>query len=277
MHPVVLAGRLRSWRLQRFAGLWTEGLLRVAAVLAAYSLGVLLADSFFALPKDVRLAFFAAGAAWTAYAAYTHLLRPFRLLAAPRILRDVGGRYPHVRPFLHSAWELATAGHAPDTSLELAMEHVARAERLAAGLPKEPVFPIRPSGPALKRSAAVAALWVLVSPWLPQGASGMSRVFSPWRDAALDSAVSVLLGDRRLAWAEPAAIESRWLPGRAEAGGPALSLWLRSDGSGWIRVPWDQEDEGGGVYHVAAVRSVLDYRVGHRDLRTRAYRLTPLP
>jgi len=275
--PVVLAGRLRSWRLQRFASLWAEGLLRVAAVLAAYFLGVLLADALFALPKDARLAFFAAGAAWTAYAAYSHLLRPLRLLAAPRLLRDVGGRYPQTRPFLHSAWELAAAGHAPNTSRELALEHVARAERLAAGLPRESAFPVRPSLPALKRFAAVAALWVLIFPWLPQGASGMSRVLSPWRDSNLDSAVSVLPGDRKLAWAEPASIQARWLPGRAEAGGPPLSLWLRSDGSGWTRVPWDQEDEGGGVYQVAGVRSVLDYRVGHRGLRTRAYRLTPLP
>lgn len=271
-----LKRRLRAWRFQRLRSLGVEGSLRCASVLAGCVLLAAALDRAFSFPQAARWGLFLAGGGALLAGVYVWLLRPLRGLRAPRLLSDVSGRYPELRAYLRSSWELSHSKPAPNTSAELAGEHLERTEALLSRLPRETIFRWSPSRKAALSLGLAAAAWTLCMPWLSDDPATFARVLTPWRDVKLDALVAVHPGDRNVLWAEPVEIRAKWRERRSsrESG---LTLWARSEASGWSRVPWDREDGESGAFRLTGLTSVLEYRVGHSDLRTRVYRLTPLP
>ncbi|MFH1724101.1 MAG: DUF4175 family protein [Elusimicrobiota bacterium] len=265
---------VRVWRLQRLRSLWSEGGVRLAAGFGALLWAALVLDRVLTLRLEVRWTLFVLGAGASAVFLYRYLLRPLRLLRPSRLLRRVAVCYPLLGPYLHSAWELSREGAGPNTSGELVEEHLARTERLLKALPREKAFRWRPSYQAARRLAVVAVAWGLSIPWFTNGQARFGRILAPWRDVRLETLVSVLPGDAKVVWAEPAEIVARWLEPRP---GARLILWARSEGASWERVPWDSRKLLDHSYSIDGLTSVFEYRVGFKDMRTRVYRLTPLP
>jgi len=268
-----LSRLLSRWRLQRLSSLWLEGATLLLPPLAAYVLAAFALDRWLTLPQAARWTLFAGGAAGILAGGAVCFLRPLRLLSSSRLLRDAGARYPQASAYLHSAWELSRSGVPAHVSSDLVREHLARTERIVGALPAESAFPWSPGRRAVRRLVVVAALWAASTPWLHGGAASMGRVLAPWRDVSLDREVAVEPGDRKVLWAQPVEIRVRWRSARPDA---SLTLWARSPDSDFGRVPWDGEGVDGSGFRVAALTSVMEYRVGHKDLRTRVYRLTPL-
>ncbi|MFH2204245.1 MAG: DUF4175 family protein [Elusimicrobiota bacterium] len=266
--------RIRRWRLERWRAQWAEGGLRFVSAAAIMLLAALLADRFAALPQAARWGLFAVGAAAAAAGIYLHFLRPLRLLAPARLLSDVARRCPQLAAYLRSAWELGRSGPSVHTSGELADEHLRRTDTLLARLSRGIMFSARPSRPAAKRTVFAAAAWGIAMPWLYNGQANFQRVLAPWQDARLDAQVEVRPGDRETAWAEPVEISARWRT--AHINGP-LRLFAREPGGRWGEVPWDREEGDSGSLRIDNLTGEFYYRVGYKDLRTRVYRLKPIP
>ncbi|OGR58550.1 MAG: hypothetical protein A2X36_06130 [Elusimicrobia bacterium GWA2_69_24] len=278
MDPIVmpeLRRRLRSWRLQRLSSLALDGVLRWLSAAALALLAAWALDHLLGLRQEVRLGMFLTGCAALAAAFYSFLLRPLRLLAARRVLAAIVERHPGLRPYLGSAWELSRSGARGRVSEELIREHLRRTDALLRGLPQETAFSLRPSGRTVRGCTVVLAAWGLGLPWLLQGVVRFDRIVTPWRDIRLETLAEIEPGSRKTAWGERVRISARWKDARSEP----LVLSVRSDlpGSRWEAVPWDRPDKEGFSYLAEGLVSPLEYRVTFRDLRSRTYRLTPVP
>ncbi|MBI3298786.1 MAG: hypothetical protein HYZ75_11515 [Elusimicrobia bacterium] len=272
MTPFIDA-RLRRWRLQRLRALWAEGAARLALWAGAVVLAAVAADRAAGLPRELRWALFAAGAAGLAAGAAAWLARPLRHLEAGRLLEAACERWPEARGLLRSAWELARSPLQPFTSSELAARHLEAAERAAADLPREPLFTAR-LAPALKRRlAGVACLWAAGLPLLG-GPRALTRVVAPWLERPLEADLVVAPGDARVPWASQTEVSARWAGGGSRA---PLGLELRSEGGRWTAAAWDREEPAGGAWRSESLTAPLDYRLVSRDRRSRAFRLTPVP
>lgn len=268
-----LTRRLRRWRMELLAAIGAEGGLRFASALAAYLLAALLLDRALVLSQPARWALFALGAAAFCAGAYAYLLRPLKGMKAAALLREVSLRYPHLAAYLRSAWELGGLGGPGNTSPDLREEHLRRTDRLLKELPEEKAFPARPSRTASRRLTAVAAAWGLGLPWVGTAPAGFQRVLAPWKDARLEALLEVSPGDGRAPWGEAVEVRARW---RTAAGGSeAPELWLRTERGAWARAAWDAE--GPYSYRIEALTGELEYRISALGVRSRVYRLTPVP
>jgi len=272
--PRELERRLRSWRLQKLRALWAEGVVRFLFLMGALLYAGALLDRAFALSSTLRWAVLCAGGVSLAAGLYLHLLGPLGALRSRSVLRAAGKRYPSVRRFLESAWELAVRGAGPNTSPELVREHLRRTEERLAVLPDECAFPWRPSAGASKRLVFIAAAWGLGLPWLQTGGNRFERILAPWRDVRLETLVDVRPGDGTAVWGERVEISARWRDVRDAAG---LSLFLRPVRGDWASVPWDRDEGDRFSFTVQSLTSPLEYRVAHRDAFTRSFRIDPLP
>ena len=82
-------------------------------------------------------------------------------------------------------------------------------------------------------------------------------------------------GNARALWGSSVKIEARW-KGRGEGTDSRPELELRQESGPWRAAPWDPKS-GGFVYTIASLTSPVEYRARHKDLRSSAYRLTPVP
>lgn len=267
-----LESRLRFWRMQRLRALGVEGAVRFAGVLAGVLLAAVLLDWFLVLPQSVRWGMFAAGSAALSLGVYRFFLQPLALLEPSRVLRSVSERYPELRVYLSSAWELSRGPSAPNTSKDLVDEHISRTDKLLDGVPRETVFSAKPSKRAAKRLTFVAAAWGLGMPWLMGGHANFQRVLAPWRDVVLDAMIRVEPGDKRVSWGESVNIRVVWRSGGKRSAD--LDLYIREKPQEWHRVPWDG---GGAGFLIEKLVNPFNYRIGFKELRSRVYRLTPVP
>ncbi len=269
-----LERRIRGWRFERFRSQWIEGTVRFVVVAAGFLLAALLLDRFWVLPQSARWVLLWCGVGTLLVSVHYYYLLPLRSLRAPKLLRDVAEFFPEMRAYLSSAWELKNFGASRNTSSDLTAEHLRRTEELLARLPGNPVFPSRPSRPSLKRTVFAAAAWGMAMPFLYNGQADFQRVLAPWRDAQLDALVTVEPGDRDVVWAESVDIRAKWRS--PHANGP-LVLYVRPEGGSWERVPWEREEGLRVLLRIEGLTRMYEYRVGYKELRTRAYRLTPIP
>ncbi len=272
-----LSERAHRWRAERRRALLLETAAASAALAAAVFGGVALLDRFVSLPQSVRLAAFAGWAAAQAALTLRRLWTPWRAFGWDAVFAAAAARWPATRPVLSSAWDLRGAPAAPGTSEELRAEHAARADRLAAGLPAEPLFRWEPSRATRRWAAVAAALLAADAVW--GDAASWVRALAPWRDAELERWVAVEPGDARVDWGASVAIVARPRPG-AEAAGVrpgALVLEARGADGAWRALEWTRADDARAERRLDAVSVPLDYRVRWRDLTGRALRLEPVP
>ncbi|MBI5623098.1 MAG: hypothetical protein HY924_04900 [Elusimicrobia bacterium] len=261
---------VRRWRREFLRAALLEAFFRLTLWPCAAAFGLLLLDHAFSLPMAWRLGSLILGiGAWACAAAV--------LVAVPLLRRDQGGilsaaesRFPAIRPYLKSSWDLRERP-SPHTSEELRLAHLAEAERRLAALPEENLFPWKPS--AWVRSGAVAGLAAALCAAPFSDRSAWSRLLAPWNDAPLESFVSVSPGDRVCEWGSSVAVSARWT-GRPKPGGD-LRLWLKGQGLPWRRASWDEAGRGSGLRLIQELVAPLEYRVTWKDLSSRVYRLTP--
>ncbi|PCI36824.1 MAG: hypothetical protein COB53_08290, partial [Elusimicrobia bacterium] len=270
-----LERRLRRWRWQRWRELWSEGGARFAALLAAYVLVVLLGDRFLTLRQDWRWGLFWFGLAASAFGAWRYLIHPLHALGAFSLLRAVGERYPELKEYLLSAWELAlTRQEHSGTSRALAQEHMRRTEKLLKKLTLGSPFPFAPSQEARKRLLSIAACWAISLPAFTTGKPHFQRVLAPWLDARLEERLVMTPGDQSVPWGKEVEITAAW---RTNGLLRPPTLWARAGEEAWGRVEWDRRDGNRFFFTVAALTAEFQYRFEHEGIRTRAYVLTPIP
>ncbi|MEK9144938.1 MAG: hypothetical protein AAB339_04950, partial [Elusimicrobiota bacterium] len=152
-------------------------------------------------------------------------------------------------------------------------EHLRRTEEVLKTLPEDPVFPARPRPGRVRRLGGLAAAWAIGLPWL--GVQPFGRILAPWRDIPLESLLVLDPGNARALWGSSVKIEARW-KGRGAGADSRPELELRQENGPWQAAPWDPEP-GRFVYTIASLTSPVEYRARHKDLRSSAYRLTPVP
>lgn len=271
-----LSRRVAEWRFQGRRAIALEALASSAGgTLAVFGAAALL-DRWASLPRPARLTAFAGWAAWLAWESARRLAGPWRALDDGAILAAGAREWPETRLTLASAWDLRDGPASPGTSEEMRAEHVARADRLAAGLPHSPLFRWRPSRRARRLAAAAAAL-LAANAALGDRAS-WARVLAPWSDASLESLVAVTPGDARPDWSAPAFVRAAPTDEGAAAGVRPASILLetRTAGGTWRALPWSNADAAAAEWRTAALSAPLDYRVRWRDRASRAYRLEPV-
>ena len=268
-----LERRVGVWRSERLRALWLDGSLRFSFLLVSVLLFACVCDRFFSLPQGLRWGVFLCGAAAFAAGALRFILLPWFRLSAPEVLDGAVSRHPALRTLLRSAWELSRFGTPQDTSSELVAEHLRRTEELLKTLPEDPVFPARPERGRVRKLGALAAAWALGLPWL--GVQPFGRILAPWRDIPLESLMVLEPGNARALWGSSVKIKARWKGGGSTAESRP-ELELRQASGPWQAAPWEPES-GRFVYTIASLTSPVEYRVRHNDLRSSAYRLTPVP
>lgn len=268
-----LERRVRRWRSERVRALWLDGSLRFSFLPASVLLLACALDRAYSLPQGLRWGIFLGGAAAFVSGALAFLLLPWLRLSVSEVLEGALSRHPALRSVLRSAWELSRFGTPPDTSSELVEEHLRRTEVLLKTLPEDPVFPARPKQGRLRNLGALAAVWAVGLPWL--GPHPFGRVLAPWRDVPLESLLALEPGNARALWGSAVKIEARWKE-RPPAGLARPELELRQENGPWQAAPWDPESSRF-VYTIASLTSPVEYRARHKDLRSAAYRLTPVP
>ncbi|MFI5347347.1 MAG: hypothetical protein ACHQ51_13315 [Elusimicrobiota bacterium] len=272
-----LKERAGDWRAEgRRAILLEAGALSAGGALAFFGALALL-DQCFSLSGGVRFAGLSCWAAWQASVLYRRGWIPWRALTWDAVFDEAAAAWPETRPVLASAWALREGPAAPGTSEELRAEHLARAGRLAAGLPDRPLFSWSPSRRARRWAAAAAVALATNAAWGDR--ASWARVLTPWRDGVLERWISVAPGDAQPDWGGPAAVTARPNLEGASAGVRAGDLILEARGSGgaWRALPWTRIDADGAEWKTAALSAPLDYRVRWRDRLGRAYRLEPAP
>ncbi|MBI5883507.1 MAG: hypothetical protein HZB91_10440 [Elusimicrobia bacterium] len=261
---------MARWRREFVRRLLLEGCARLACWPVAAAAAVLALDRLLALPMAWRLALLVLAAACWAFAAAVLVVAPLLRLDWGVVLSAAEARYPAIRPYLKSAWDLR-GRPSPHTSEDLRQAHLAEAVARLSGLPAENLFPWRPSV-WVRTGAAAALLGGAVLASLSEPAA-WQRVLAPWNDPPLESFVAVSPGDRVCEWGKPVDISARWT-GRPRPGDD-LRLWLRGQGLPWRRAGWDSLGPGRGSFVVEELVSALEYRVTWKDLSSRVYRLTP--
>ncbi len=270
-----LERRLRRWRWSRWRALWSEGGTRFAALLAGYLLIIVFADRFLTLRQDWRWGFFWIGAAAFIFGAWNHLISPLRALGASSLLRAVSDRYPELKEYLLSAWELGNSSEIPvGTSQALADEHLAQTESLLRGSMFSNPFPWAPSKQARKRLFSVAACWAVGVPVLGTGNPHFQRVLAPWLDVRLEERLDVKPGDQRVPWGEEVEITAAW---KASALARPPALWARSGEEPWGKVEWERRDGNTFYFTIPSLTAVFEYRFQDEGIRTRSFKLTPIP
>jgi hypothetical protein len=273
---MTLDARARAWRAERRGAILLEtAALSTGGALCFFGAAALL-DRFAALPRGARLAGLVLWAAWQAWVLVSRALGPWRRFGWPEVFAEAARAWPASGPLLGSAWALRGGPAAPGTSEELRVEHLARADILAAALPDDALFDWSPSRTARRLAAAAVVLLAANAAWGDR--SSWTRVLAPWRDSALDALVEVSPGDARLEWGGPARVAARPAPGADAAGIRAGALILETRGAdgSWRPLPWTESREGEDAWKTEALSAPLDYRVRWRDLTGRAFRLTPV-
>jgi hypothetical protein len=268
-----LERRMRKWRIERLRALGIEGAVRSGSLLALYVLALLVLDRYAYLPQQWRWALFFVGVCGLLYGVYHHFVRPLGLLRAERLLNGVASLQPELAAYLRSAWELARQGVPPHTSPELAAAHMRRTEELVAQLPDTPVFRTRTSHGARRRMTVALFAWSLGAPWAYYGNANFQRILSPWKDVPLEAMITIAPGHQKVAWAAPATVRVRW---EAQPAG-ALRLWVRDRERLWKSVPWERDDKGEYRYRVDSVTADFVYQVRFKRMRSRAYKVQPVP
>ncbi|HXT01288.1 MAG TPA: hypothetical protein VN915_11475, partial [Elusimicrobiota bacterium] len=267
--------RARAWRGERRRAIILETAVFAVSGALVFFGAVALLDRFSALPAGARWGALAAWCAWLAWASATRLVRPWRALDWDAVFAEAARAWPESRPQLASAWALREGSAGPGTSEELRAEHVARADRLAAGLPATKLFVWTPSCGAKRLAAAAAVVLAANAAW--GGRASWARLL-PWNDAALARWVDVSPGDSSVDWGGPVSVTAR-PTGEARAAGVrsgALTLESRGADGAWRALPWTSADENEASWKTESLSAPLDYRVRWRDLTGRAYRLTPV-
>jgi hypothetical protein len=274
---MTLSDRARAWRAQRRRAILLEAGAVAAAGSAAALGAVALADRFAGLPQGLRAAALAAWAAWLARELWRRGVRPWREAGWDQVFDAAARAWPETRALLASAWSLRAGALSSGTSEELRAEHLARADRLAAGLPDRPLFVWAPSRAARALAAAAAAVLAANAAWGDR--ASWARALAPWRDPALERWVEVAPGDARLDWGAPAEVRARPSAEGAERGVRAAELSLESRGGDgtWRALPWSRVAGGEAAWASAGLTAPLDYRVRWRGLVGRPLRLEPVP
>ena len=267
--------RARGWRREgRLAILLDAAFYAVSGMLAFFA-SVALLDRFTALPQAARWGALALWCAWLARIVAARLVRPWRALGWDAVFAAAAREWPDSRPVLASAWALREGPSGPGTSEELRAEHLARADRVAAGLPEKKLFVWTPSRGVKRLAVAAAAMLAANAVWGDR--ASWARLL-PWNDAALARWVEVTPGDASVDWGGPAALSARPTAEARAAGvrGAALTLETRGADGAWRALPWARADESEASWKTDALSAPLDYRVRWRDLTGRAYRLQPV-
>ena len=269
--------RARAWRAQGRRAILLEAAAASAGGGLALFGALALLDRFASLPRGVRFGALLVWAAWQAAVVYRRAWAPWRALDWDAVFAQAAAAWPETRAVLASAWSLRAGPAAPGTSEDLRAEHLARADRLAAGLPERPLFSWTPSRSARGLAAAAAAVLAANAAWGDR--ASWARAAAPWRDAELERWVSVAPGDARLDWGAPAAVSARPNAEGAAAGVRAGALALESRGAdgAWRALPWTRVGADGAEWRTDALSAALDYRVRWRDRLGRAHRLEPVP
>jgi hypothetical protein len=265
--------RLRRWRVQRWRALWSEGGTRFAAPLAGYLLVLLILDRSFVLRQDWRWALFWLGAAAFAFGAWVYLIAPLAALRSSAVLRAVSKRWPELSHFLLGAWELGRGEGGEGTSEALAREHMRRTTALLRRKQAGNPFPWKPSRDASRRFLSVAACWAIGLPAMG-GRPNFQRVLAPWKDVPLERRLSVRPGDAELPWGRSVEVSVSWRD-RASVSPPDLSV--RSGDGDWGRVEWDRREGLSFYYSIESLTEPHEYRFEYEGVRTRVYRLSPIP
>jgi hypothetical protein len=269
--------RVADWRAQGRRAIVLEAAAASAGGAFVFFGAVALFDRFAFLPRPARLALFAGWAAWQARELAVRLAAPWRALNDDALFAAAASAWPRTRPVLSSAWSLRAGPAASGTSEEMRAEHVARADRVAAELPDEPLFFWTPSRTARRAAAAAAVLLAANAVWGDR--ASWARVLVPWRDAALERWIAVEPGDARPDWGAPAAVHARPTTEGSAAGVRAAALTLETRGAdgAWRALPWTRIDAEGAAWSADALSAPLSYRVRWRDRLSRAYLLQPVP
>ncbi len=267
-----LADLAARWRAQRLRSSALDGAACLACACFAGASLLAALDQAFAPPQAARWALLAAASASAAAAAWRLLLLPWLRLDWRGVLREAERRFPPVAESLSAAWDLRESA-GPHTSSELRLAHLAQTERLLSTLPDEPVFVFSPSR-AARRAAAAAAVAVAALPWLWRSPS-WERALAPWRDVPLERYVQIVPGTRDVSWGKPVVIEARWDARGPVEGSARPILWVRG-ADGWSAARWDRESSGLASFTAEEVAAPFVYRLSWRDLRSAAYRLTPV-
>jgi hypothetical protein len=160
-----LAARLApvEARLDRLRGAiralyFFDGVSRLALTAGAFVVSTFLIDWLLHLPREVRLLFLAAGAAWAAWTAARRVLYPLRVpVSDDDLALFVERHYPELNGLLISALQLSR-GRGAAESAELVDAVVSQAEQATSGLDFGRILVRRHVG----RLGAVAALAVAV-------------------------------------------------------------------------------------------------------------------
>lgn len=270
----LIEARVLQWLCQLRRQILLDAVAVVASRATAALVCFLWMDQAFFLPRPARWAAWFSGLAALSWVVYGRLWRALRAADALAAVEGAQRHYPVLSRYLKSAWELGERVGAGHTSPQLALAHREKTERLLRGLPEELVFRWRPSTGALA-GALAAALGLMTLPWV--GGQTWSRVLAPWRDAMLESFVSIAPGDARLEWGEPARIEARWgdlMSGPSEVN--RLELWISSR-SGRRRASWTSAQARSAQFQVASLSEPLRYSLSWRGLKSRDYSLVPVP
>ena len=270
-----LEQRAFSWRAQRRRAIAFEAASRALGWGLAAAGTMAAADRFLSLPQTLRAAALLAGAAAFFVHAWRGLAAPWRACGWAEVFAEAARRWPETRPMFASAWALRADSGGRDVSAGLRREHLARADGMAARLPREPLFSWTPSRPARAGAlAAVAALCLAAA----AGAS-WTRVLAPWLDAPLDRLVELLPGDASVDWGASVVATARLTREGAAAGlrGADLALETRGPDGAWRAASWDAVDAASASFETGALTGILDYRARRRDLVTSPRRLRPVP
>ena len=269
--------RVRAWRRELVRTLALEASSLLASWGLAAAAAAVWLDALLVLPKNFRLGVLAFAALASASALWRFLFKPLLQLEWSFVLRAAEARFPSLKSSLATAFE-SVSGPAPDsfTSGQLRAAHVARTERLLEGVPSGPLFAWTP-GRLVRKGGAAALLAGISLPWVP-GGPAWDRFLAPWKEAPLESFVTVSPGNAEVAWGEPVLIEARLSRQTPPAIGGAGELTLRlRAGGGWKDVPWDSASGRAAVLRVGAVTERLEYRLAWRGLASRIYALEPAP
>ncbi|MBI4678399.1 MAG: hypothetical protein HY748_12535 [Elusimicrobia bacterium] len=268
-----MMGLAREWRREFVARAFLEGALRLASWPVAWVAVILAVDRFSALPQAGRIGLlFFSSAAW-AMAAFFLLCWPLLRFDWGVVLSAAESRFPDVKPYLKTAWDLRRAA-SPHTSEDLRRAHLERTDLFLRRLPDHVLFPWRPSG-WVKSGVLAAALGGSAITALSDPAA-WQRLFAPWDDPALESFVAVSPGDLLGEWGKPVTIEARWTARPAPwAQGADLRLWLKGQGLPWRATDWDASSQERGSFVIAELVAPVEYRVTWKGVSSRGYRLTP--
>lgn len=272
---MLLIDRVQAWRREFLRRAALEGSSRLLCLSACALILILWLDEAFSLPQPARWALLLGGLGAAAAGAHALLLRPWLSFDWKAVLDAAAREFPELRQHLVSSWELFRAPPSPYTSEELKAAHLERTEGLLSKLPARALFSWKPSR-LLRRAALAAGLGGMSLPWLG-GSASWERVLAPWRDVPLERFVQVSPGDCVVDWGRSVEISARW-PRASPVGRSRqeLRLWLKGPG-GWRPSPWDKVAEAAAAFTAEELSSPLDYRLSWRDLRSRSYRLSPMP